>query len=267
MRTSDATAHDASYWNPLAQTMKVGDLEGADAVVNLAGENIASSRWTQKKKEAILDSRVLSTRLITETIGRLREKPKVLFNASAIGIYGNRGSETLTEESSPGQGFLADVCKAWESETKKAEGLGVRVILGRFGVVLDKSGGALKKMLLPYKLGLAGVIGSGEQFMSWISLDDLIDAILFSLENPSIQGPVNFVANEPVTNRKFTKTLGAVLKRPTILPLPAPIARFGLGEMADEMLLSSQKVLPKKLKEAGFHFKHSTLKNALEDTL
>lgn len=253
-------------WDPAAGTIDAQSLEDFDAVVHLAGENVAARRWTASQKARIKDSRVQSTRLLAETLTKLHRPPKVLIAASATGFYGDCGASPVDESSVAGSGFLADVCKAWESETE-AVSQKVRVARLRTGVVLSAAGGALAKMLLPFKLGLGGRIGSGRQFMSWIDLTDLVGAIDFLIRNEGCAGPVNAVAPHPVTNSEFTKTLGRVLRRPTILPMPAIAARLVFGEMADELLLSSALVIPKRLAEAGFDFQYSDLESSLRHIL
>ncbi len=239
-------------------------LEGIDAVVHLAGENVSGFRWTDDKKKAIRDSRVLGTRNVVDAISKLKKKPKVLVAASAIGFYGERGDEEVTESSAIGDNFLAGVSKEWEAESRRAEDAGIRTVLLRTGIVLSKDGGALATMLTPFKLGVGGVVGSGKQWMSWISLDDEIEVINFAIENENLRGAVNAVSPNPVTNEEFTKTLGEVLYRPTFLPLPEFAISMIFGEMGDALLLASTKVLPKRLEEAGFEFKYSELKAALE---
>jgi len=242
-------------------------LEGIDAVVHLAGESVAGLRWTDDKKKAIRDSRVNGTRSVVDAIGKFKEKPSVLVASSAIGYYGERGDEELTESSAAGDGFLPDVCKAWEAESRRAEDAGIRTVLLRTGVVLSKDGGALGTMLTPFKLGVGGVIGDGKQWMSWISLDDHIEAINFAIENENLRGAVNSVTPNPVTNEEFTKTMGEVLYRPTFIPLPEFVVSMALGEMGDALLLASTKVLPKRLENAGFSFKYPELKPAIEHAL
>lgn len=239
-------------------------LEGIDAVVHLAGENVSGFRWTDEKKKAIRDSRVLGTRSVVEAISKLKQKPKVLVAASAIGFYGERGDEEVNESSVAGDNFLAEVGKAWESESRRAEDAGIRTVILRTGIVLSKDGGALGTMLTPFKLGVGGVVGSGKQWMSWISLDDEIAVINFAIENENLRGAVNAVSPNPVTNDEFTKTLGEVIYRPTFLPLPEFAVSMIFGEMGDALLLASTKVLPKRLEEAGFEFKHPKLKTALK---
>lgn len=254
-------------WDPSKGTIDAGALEGVDAAVHLAGENLAEGRWTEEKKRRIRESRVKGTTLISETLAGLTRKPEVLVSASAVGFYGNRGDEVLTEQSATGDDFLADVCREWEQATSAAERAGVRVVHLRFGVILSGEGGALKKMLFPFRMGLGGKLGSGEQYMSWITLDDAVGAIEHALENKTLRGPVNVVAPEPVTNREFTKAMGSALSRPTIFPVPAFAARLVFGEMADATLLSSQRAEPALLKESGFVFKYPEIEGALRHVL
>jgi uncharacterized protein (TIGR01777 family) len=251
------------HWDPDRQTIDIAVLSGAAAVIHLAGESIASGRWTAARKQRILDSRTQGTKLIAETVSRMDPSPQVLVTASAIGYYGDRGSEVLTEDSSPGTGFLADVCRQWEAATRPAETKGVRVVHLRTGLVLSRTGGAMGKMLLPFKLGLGGPIGSGKQYWSWISLDDVCGAIAHCIQSPGLKGPVNIVSPSPVTNLEFTKSLGRVLKRPTILPMPDFAARLALGEMADSLLLASARVEPAKLVATRFPFRHRELEPTL----
>ncbi|MBX3299687.1 MAG: TIGR01777 family oxidoreductase [Acidobacteria bacterium] len=242
-------------------------LEGLDAVIHLAGENVSGLRWTDEKKKAILDSRVLGTRNVVEAISKLKEKPRTFIASSAIGFYGERGDEEVNESSAAGTGFLPDVCKAWEAESRRAEDAGIRTVLLRTGIVLSKDGGALGTMLLPFKMGVGGVVGSGKQWMSWISLEDEMAVIEYCLENENIRGAINAVGPNPVTNEQFTKTLGDVLYRPTFLPLPEFAVSMLFGEMGDALLLASTKVLPKRLEELGFEFKHPDLKDAIESAV
>jgi uncharacterized protein (TIGR01777 family) len=242
-------------------------LEGIDAVVHLAGENVSGLRWTEEKKKAIRDSRVLGTRSVVGAISRLKSRPKVFVAASAIGFYGERGDEEVNESSPAGDNFLAEVSKAWEAECRRAEDAGIRTVLLRTGIVLSKDGGALATMLTPFKLGVGGVIGSGKQWMSWISMDDHIAVINYVIENENIRGAVNAVSPNPVTNEKFTKTLGEVLYRPTFLPLPEFAVSMVFGEMGDALLLASTKVMPKRLEDAGFDFKYPQLKAAIEHAI
>lgn len=240
-------------------------LEGFDVFVHLAGESIGGGlRWTEEKKKAIRDSRVFGTRTIIEAFARIEKKPRVFISGSAIGFYGDRGDDEMTEASPAGDTFLAEVCKEWEAESRRAEDMGIRTVLPRTGIVLSKDGGALATMLTPFKFGVGGVIGSGKQWMSWISLDDVVGIFNFLLENKSMRGAVNVVAPNPVTNEEFTKTLGSVLYRPTILPLPEFAVNLVFGEMGDALLLDSTRVVPKRLIEAGYDFKFTRLKPALE---
>ncbi len=242
-------------------------LEGVDVVVHLAGENVSGLRWTDEKKKAIRDSRVLGTRNVVDAISKLKTKPKTFIASSAIGFYGERGEEEVTESSAAGDNFLAGVSKEWEAESRRAEDAGIRTVLLRTGIVLSKEGGALGTMLMPFKLGVGGVVGSGKQWMSWISLEDEIAIINYAIENENIRGAVNAVAPNPVTNEVFTKTLGEVLYRPTFLPLPEFAVSMVFGEMGDALLLASTRVLPKRLEEAGFEFKYPTLKEAIENAV
>jgi len=242
-------------------------LEGVDAVIHLAGESVSGLRWTDEKKKAIRDSRVIGTRNVVDTISDLKQRPRVLIAASAIGFYGDRGDEELTETSKPGKNFLAEVSREWESEARRAEDSGVRTVLLRTGIVLSKEGGALGTMLLPFKFGLGGVIGDGKQWMSWISLDDHIEVINFALENESIRGAVNSVSPNPVRNQEFTAVMGDVLYRPTFIPVPEFAVHLAFGEMGEALLLDSMKVIPKRLLDAGFKFKFPDLKKAIENAV
>jgi hypothetical protein len=237
------------------------------AVVHLAGENIADGRWSKKKKNRILNSRVHGTKLLAAYFAGTDFKPELIISASAVGFYGERGTEIIDESFASGSGFLAGVCQQWEDSVYIAEEAGIRVVNARFGAVLSSSGGALRKMLMPFKMGLGGIIGSGEQYFSWISIDDAVRIIQHIIADDSIRGPVNFVAPNAVSNREFTKTLGRVLRRPTILPLPAFAARLAFGEMAEELLLTSTRVYPKKIVEFGYKFLHPELGEALKHIL
>jgi uncharacterized protein (TIGR01777 family) len=251
------------YWNPASGEIDIASLEGFDAAVHLAGENIASGRWTQEKKDRIRDSRVKGTRLLAESLAKVQRPPRVLVSASAVGYYGDRGTEVLKEDSPPGQGFLPEVCRQWEAATDPATRKGIRVVHTRFGIILSAKGGALAKMLLPFKLGIAGKIGSGRQYMSWISLDDVCGVIVHAIEASSLHGPVNTVSPNPVTNLEFTKALGRTLSRPTIFPLPSAAARIVLGEMANDLLLASARVEPVKLQATRYAFRHRDLEPTL----
>ncbi len=267
LRARPAPGEAAIFWDPDAGTLDPAALEGFDAVIHLSGESIAAGRWTEAKKARIRDSRVKSTALLSGRIERLSRPPGVLLCASAIGYYGDRGDEVLTEDSAPGKDFLAEVCQAWETASDPAARIGVRVVRHRFGVILSPNGGALAKMLLPFKLGVGGRIGDGRQFMSWIAIDDVLGAVDHALATKALRGPVNTVSPHPVTNAEFTATLGRVLRRPTIFPMPAFAARLALGEMADALLLSSQRVVPERLLASAYRFRHPDLEPALRHLL
>ena len=255
---------DEIRWSAEDGFSDIARLEGVDAVVHLAGESVNGLRWTDDKKKAIRDSRVKGTRNLVEALSKLKDRPKVLVTASAIGFYGERGNEEIYESSGAGTTFLSEVCKEWEGEARRAEDAGIRTVILRTGIVLSKDGGALGTMLLPFKLGVGGVVGSGKQWMSWISLDDHVRVIEFAIEHENIRGAINSVSPHPVTNEEFTRTMGDVLYRPTFLPLPEFVVSMALGEMGDELLLTSTKVVPKRLEDAGFEFQYPDLKPALE---
>ncbi|MCB9925691.1 MAG: TIGR01777 family protein [Planctomycetaceae bacterium] len=254
-------------WDPQADSFDASPLEGVDAVVHLAGENIGKSRWNAKLKQRMRDSRVHATRVLCEGFAKMPTRPKVLVCASAIGFYGDRGDEMLSEESMPGTGYLAELVKDWEAATTPAAEAGIRVVNLRFGVILSPKDGALAKMLLPFKLCVGGRVGSGKQYWSWVSIDDAAGIILHAIMREGICGPVNAVAPNPVTNIEFTKTLGHVLRRPTIFPMPAFAARLALGEMADELLLASSRVDAGHLLDSGYDFRQPTLEVALRHLL
>jgi len=254
-------------WDPESGALEPSALAGADAVVHLAGESVAGGRWTEAKKRRIRSSRVDVTRRLAEALPRLERPPRLLVSASAVGYYGDRGSEILREDSSPGPGFLAEVCREWEAATDPAARAGIRVVRLRIGMVLSRRGGALGAMLTPFRLGAGGPVGSGVQWVSWIAIDDLVGAILHALATESLAGPVNAVAPEPVTNRELARTLGRVLRRPALLPLPAVAARLLFGQMADELLLASARVEPARLRATGFTFRHARLEDALRHEL
>ena len=253
-------------WDPSAGTIE-GDLEGTEAVVHLAGESIAQGRWSPDKKRRILDSRVEGTRLLAERIAALSTPPKVMVSTSAVGFYGDRGDEVLTEESGPGEDFLAGVCREWEAAAEPARRAGIRVVHPRLGIVLSPQGGALGTTLPIFKLGGGGKIGSGRQWWSWVALDDVVGSIVHALTDETIEGPVNVGSPNPMTNAEYTKVLGKVLGRPTVLPLPAPAARIMLGEVADALLLASQRMEPAKLEATGYGFRHPQLEGALRHLL
>jgi uncharacterized protein (TIGR01777 family) len=254
-------------WDPVRREVDAAGLEVLDAVVHLAGENIASGRWNAARKAAIRASRVNGTRLLCDALAGLARPPKTLVCASAVGYYGDRGADVLTEESPPGAGFLPDVCREWEAAAEAAMRKGVRVVVLRIGVVLSPKGGALARMLPLFRAGLGGVIGSGRQYVSWVALDDLPLIILHALQCGDLSGPVNAVAPRPVTNRELTEALGKVLSRPTLFPVPAFALRLAVGEMADALLLSSARVVPKRLLETGYTFRSPDLEPTLRRLL
>ncbi len=267
VRSRPSSPNQEAGWDPERGDLDPAGLEGHDAVVHLAGENIAAGRWTPERKEKIRASRVNGTRLLCEALAGLDDPPKVLVSASAIGYYGERGNEAVTEESTAGSGFLPEVCKAWEEAAQPAANAGIRVVHVRIGIVMSPAGGALAKMLTPFRMGLGGKIGSGKQYMSWISIDDLIGVIHHAITSGALIGPVNAVAPTPVRNSEFTRILGRVLGRPALIPLPAFAAKMMLGEMADELLLASTRVEPGRLKSTGYTFHHSRLEEALRHVL
>ena len=254
-------------WDPKRGVIDGEHLEGLEAVVHLAGESIADGRWSDEKKRRIRESRVQGTQLLIQALTQLNHPPKTFLCASAIGYYGDRADETLNEASSPGKNFLSNVCVEWEGATRPAAEKGIRVVNLRFGIILSADGGALAKMLTPFRMGIGGRIGSGKQWMSWVALDDVVAAIRRALTDASLAGPVNIVAPNPVTNAEFTKRLGQVLARPTLFPVPAFGARLAFGEMADALLLSSQRVDPVRLKQAGYQFLEPELTGALRRSL
>ena len=260
-------AKDSPVWDPENDVIDLADVRDIAAVVHLAGDNIAEGRWNDRKKGRIRNSRVRGTKLLAEFFAASEHKPRIIVSASAVGVYGDRGEELVDETSEPGNGFLADVCQQWEGATASAVDAGIRVANVRFGVVLSTAGGALKKMLLPFRMGLGGVIGGGKQYMSWVSIDDVVGMIQYVIGNDSMRGPVNLVSPHAVSNHEFTKTLGRVLHRPTIFPMPAFAARLAFGEMANELLLSSTRAIPKKLMNSGYKFRHPELGEAFEHLL
>ena len=242
-------------------------IDGIDAAVHLAGENVSGLRWTDEKKAAIRDSRVKGTRSLVDALFKLKNRPEVLVSMSGADFYGDTGDDAKTETDRAGDTFLADVCKLWEAEARRAEDAGIRTVVLRTGMVLSKDGGALAAMLTPFKFGVGGVIGSGQQWMSWISIDDMIRVIEFAVENDSLRGAVNAVSPQPVTNEEFTKTLGEAVYRPTFIPLPEFAVNLALGEMGHTLLLDSRRVVPTRLEKAGFEFRHPELKEALAAVL
>ena len=260
-----AGGSDEITWDPL-QPLRPQAVSGFDAVIHLAGESIVG-RWTEAKKRRIRDSRVQGTRHLAEALAETEPRPQVLITASAIGFYGDRGEESLREDSLPGKGFLPEVCREWEGAAQPAEDAGIRTAQVRFGLVLTPSGGALGKMLTPFRMGVGGNIGNGRQWWTWIDVRDLVAAIQFVINDVNLGGAINFVGPNPVRNAEFTRTLASVLSRPAIFPVPAFAARLAFGQMADELLLSSQKVEPAKLLAEGYPFRHAELKAALTDLL
>ncbi len=260
------SAPDAIRWDLAKGTIDGAAFEGVDAVVHLAGESVAG-RWSQDKKRRILESRVKGTSLIAQTLARLQRPPSVLVSASATGFYGDRGNQHLTEDAGPGEGFLAEVCVEWEASAAPAVDAGIRVAHPRIGIVMAGEGGALAAMKLPFKMGVGGKIGSGEQLMSWVHVDDVVRMIAFAIERDDLSGAFNAVAPEPVTNAAFTRTLGKVLSRPTFIPLPGAMAKLAMGEAADEMLLSSTGAVPAVLEGLGFEWSHRDLRGALKAAL
>ena len=274
----------AVAWNPASGELG-GAGVGADAVVNLAGASIADGRWTAERKALLRSSRIDTTRALVNALARMNARPSVLISASAIGIYGNRGAETLTEESKPGADFLASLAREWEAEALKAEALGIRVALARFGIILAREGGALPKMMLPFRFGAGGRLGSAKQWMSWVTLEDVVGILRFAIENASVRGagnvasvtsainaaPVrgalNIVSPQPLQNAEFTKAIAKTMHRPALFPAPAFALRIALGEMADALLLSSQRVAPQALEKLGYRFLHPDLNSALSAIL
>src|SRR5438445_5572681 len=257
-----ATEGFAVTWNPGTGELG-GTGVGADAVVNLAGASIADGRWSARRKELLRASRINTTRALVNALAKMNARPSVLVSASAIGYYGNRGDETLTEDSQPGTGFLAGLAQEWEAEALKAEALGIRVVLARFGIILAREGGALPKMMLPFKFGAGGKLGSGQQWMSWVTLEDVGGILRFAIEKASVRGAINVVSPTPLQNAEFTRVLAKEMHRPALFPAPAIALRLALGEMADALLLSSQRVAPQALEKLGYRFLHPDLNSAL----
>jgi uncharacterized protein (TIGR01777 family) len=259
------TGEQTVPWDP-AQPISPDAVSGLDAVIHLAGESIVG-RWTPAKKARIRDSRIPATTHLAQALAQAKQKPGVFLSASAIGYYGNRGDEVLTEDKNPGSGFTADLAHEWELATTAAVQAGIRTVQMRIGVILAASGGALPKMLTPFKMGVGGRIGNGRQWMSWVDLQDIVGAIHHLLKTDSLNGPVNLVAPNPVTNAEFTKILASVLSRPAIFPMPAFAARLAFGQMADELLMASQRVAPSKLIASGYAFRFGDLRTSLKAIL
>lgn len=267
VRRAVAPGKDVAVWDPAAGKLETSALEQADAVVHLAGESINALRWTNERKERMRSSRVRGTRLISESLAQLAVPPRVLVSASAVGFYGSRGDEVLTEESPAGSGFLSEVCQEWEAAAEPARQKGVRVVNLRIGMVLSAKGGALPAMLPAFKAGVAGKLGDGRQFISWIAIDDLTRAISHAIATESLSGPVNAVSPNPVRNVEMTKALGKVLRRPTFLSVPAFAVRLIFGEMGEALLLSSQRVEPRRLQDSGFTFQFPDFETSLRRLL
>lgn len=263
VRPESAQAINSIAWDPQRGQLEASQLEGFDVAVHLGGTNVAGGPWTEKRKKAIRNSRIESTSLLAQRLAALAKPPKVFVCASAIGIYGDRGDTLLDEDSEVGKGFLEDVAVDWEEACAPALQSGIRVVNARIGIVLAQDGGALEKMLTPFKMGVGGKVGTGKQYMSWISLEDVVRALIYCIDRADIVGPVNLTAPNPVTNEVFTKALGRVVHRPTLLPVPKFAIRTLFGEMGKTLLLSSTRVVPKKLQQSGFHFVHQTPESAM----
>jgi hypothetical protein len=269
LRPGSSTKNSPGFdvnWNPVTGELG-GAAVGADAVVNLAGASIADGRWTAQRKEVLRVSRIDTTRALVTALAKMSARPRVLISSSATGIYGDRGDEILTEASQPGSDFLSVIAKEWEAEALKAEALGIRVVRARFGVILSKHGGAFQQMLRPFQMGLGGRLGSGRQWMSWITIDDVVPILQMAIENGDVSGAINLVSPRPVTNAEFTKILAAALHRPAIFAAPAFALRLILGEMADALLLSSQRAVPAQLQKLNYQFQHDELRTALAAVL
>jgi len=271
MRLQSKTTSDSKDGFDVAWNPATGELGGAgvgpDAVVNLAGASIAGESWTKERKALLRSSRIDTTQALVKALAKMNARPRVLVSASAIGIYGDRGDEVLTEESKPGADFLSDLAREWEAEALQAEAIGIRVVLARFGIILARHGGALAKMSLPFKLGVGGRLGSGKQWMSWVTLEDVVEILRLAIENGNVRGALNVVAPQPAQNSDFTKVLAKALHRPALFPAPALALRLALGEMADALLLSSQRVQPQVLEKLGYRFLHADLSSALKAVL
>jgi uncharacterized protein len=267
VRPGGSVAPGDIHWDPAARQLDAAALEGADAIVNFSGASIGERRWTVSRKKILRSSRVDATRVLVDGLAKLRRPPRVFLSASAVGFYGSRGDEILTEASAPGTDYLAGLVQDWEAEALRAEARGIRSVVLRFAPVLSRSGGALPRMLTPFRLGVGGRLGSGNQWMSWISLADACSAVLFVVNNPGIRGPVNVAAPQPLRNAEFTRILARALHRPAIFPAPVFALHLLLGEMADALLLVSQRAVPEKLSAAGFAFRHKELEPALASIL
>jgi len=253
-------------WDPETGSLGAAAV-GAEAAVNLGGASIVGGRWTNARKSLLRTSRVNATRALVAALGKMNAKPSVLVSASAVGFYGNRADETLTEQSAPGNNFLASLAQDWETEALRAEEFGTRVVLARLGIILASDGGALPEMMLPFKFGVGGRIGDGKQWMSWVTLEDVLAILRLALIKSELRGPIHVVAPEPVRNAEFVKELAKTMHRPAIFPAPAFALRLAMGEMADALLLSSQRAVPQKLASVGYSFVSPNLRNALETIL
>lgn len=263
VRPGRALSRDEIRWDPLSARADIAGLEGAGAVVHLSGANVSEGRWTEARKQVLRSSRVDTARVLVDALAQLRHPPQVFICASAVGYYGNRGDELLTESSQPGENFLALLARDWEAEANRAQQAGIRTVMLRFGVILAGHRGALPQMVLPFRLGLGGRLGGGAQWLSWIALEDVVGVVRFVLDNPTVRGPVNTVAPSPVRNAEFTRILGRVLRRPAVIPVPTFVMRLALGEMADALLLGSQRAIPEKLRQANYGFKFPDLETTL----
>ena len=266
-RRGQTLASQEIGWDPLSAQLDASALEGSEVVVNLSGANIGEQRWTPARKEILRSSRVDSTRVLVDSLVQLRDKPRVFVSASAVGYYGNRGDEILTESSQPGKDFLSLLARDWEAEAGRATQAGIRTVILRFGVILSSRGGALAQMIRPFKFGLGGRLGSGRQWLPWIDLEDVVGIVRFVIDNFNLHGPVNVVSPEPAQNADFARIAGRVLHRPAIFPAPEFVLRLALGEMADALLLASQRPIPEKLVAAHYPFRSRNLKTALESLL
>jgi uncharacterized protein len=267
VRTGGTARDGDARWDPASGTVDLAAMEGADAVICLSGASVGEGRWTPERKKVLRSSRVDLTRVLVDSLGRLKQKPRVFIAASAIGYYGNRGEEILTESSTAGNNFIAQLARDWEAESMRAEGAGIRTVILRFAVILSAKGGALGRMILPFKLGAGGRLGSGKQWMSWVALEDVVEIVRAVIADERMRGPVNVAAPGPVQNAEFTRLLAKVLHRPAIFPAPAFALRIALGEMADGLLLSSQRVIPEKLRAAGYRFQFENIEGALRAVL
>ncbi len=257
---------EAYAWDPQSESPPAEAFDGVGTVIHLAGDPVASGRWTAEKKKRIRESRVAGTRHLVQGLAALREKPRVLISASAVGYYGDRGDLELDESAEPGDDFLAEVCRAWEAEALPAREMGIRVVTPRIGIVLGLGGGALAKMLTPFRLGLGGRLGSGRQWMPWIHVQDLVDLLLYAAEHSELSGPINATAPHPVTNLEFTKTLGKVMRRPTVFPVPEFMLKLAMGDFG-KVLMDSQRAIPRAAGDAGFQFQFPELEQALRQIL